>query len=60
MNKQTKINELLAQLDRLNDRFLTAIKHDDPKEIDRAGRDLILLGQVIKDTASDLRMGRLA
>ena len=49
------LKTLTTQADHINDRLYLAIQKKDPKKVDRAGRDLVNLGNVLKDLAAQLK-----
>lgn len=60
MNKliETRLHEALKETDQINDRLFLAVSKTDRTEIDRAGRDLVNIGRVIKDLAAEMGRGR--
>ena len=52
---QEIFTDLLGRIDVLNDAFYLATKNEDAAKIDRVGREIVLLGKVIKDVAYKLR-----
>lgn len=54
MNTNDKLYRLTKQFDDLNDQFYLAIQKTDGDEMDRIGRELVLLGKVIKEVGYEM------
>ena len=48
------LRDLIDELDNINDDFYLSVQHLDKSRMDTAGREMVRLGQVIKDKAAKL------
>jgi len=52
---EKRLNDVVLDADKINDQMYLAVQHNSAEEMDRAGRDLVRIGNVIKDLAYEMK-----